>query len=249
MDGEDAVILMTKSTDEMTATHFRYKNAAGQWIEGPTMLPADREIRLPGAQKGKYFEYRSSYKPADGTDEVASVSWTKSPEPILYPLDTKGWKVSVTTDQEYSSYTADKIFDGIASSSNRWHSARSGAAAKAFPKILSIDTAAEEGKESTFSNFTMQLSPSGSAYHYIREIAVYIGNKPFDPNDANYAENFGKPIYEGTINRNENEPEVAVKPAQSGRYFAIVFKNSYHNSGYIDLWELVPYGYIPSEAE
>ena len=95
----------------------------------------------------------------------------------------------------------------------------------------------------------MQLSPSGSAYHYIREIAVYLGNKPFDPNDANYAENFGKPIYEGTINRNENEPEVAVKPAQSGRYFAIVFKNSYHNSGYIDLWELVPYGYIPSEAE
>ena len=155
MDGEDAVILMTKSTDEMTATHFRYKNAAGQWIEGPTMLPADREIRLPGAQKGKYFEYRSSYKPADGMDEVASVSWTKSPEPILYPLDTKGWKVSVTTDQEYSSYTADKIFDGIASSSNRWHSARSGAAAKAFPKILSIDTAAEEGQESTLPLHTL----------------------------------------------------------------------------------------------
>ena len=249
MDGEDAVILMTKSTDEMTATHFRYKNAAGQWIEGPTMLPADREIRLPGAQKGKYFEYRSSYKPADGMDEVASVSWTKSPEPILYPLDTKGWKVSVTTDQEYSSYTADKIFDGNASSSGRWHSSRSSSDAKKFPKVLTVDTGAEEGKENTFSSFVMNLSPSGSTYHYIREIAVYIGDKPFDPDDADYAQNYGTPVFEGTVNRNDNDPEIAISPAKAGRYFAIVFKNSYHNSGYIDLWELVPYGYIPSEAE
>ena len=29
----------------------------------------------------------------------------------------------------------------------------------------------------------------------------------------------------------------------------LVFTNSYNTSGYIDLWELVPYGYIPSEAE
>ena len=249
MDGEDAVIIMTKSTDEMTATSFRYKNAADEWVEGPKMLPAEREIRLPGARKGKFFEYRSSYKPAEGTDEVPSVSWTKSPEPILYLLDTEGWVVTVTTDQVFSTYTPDKIFDGIISSSNRWHSARSGAAAKVFPKILAIDTNAQEGQESTFSNFTMWLSPSGSAYHYIRDIAVYIGDKPFDPDEANYAETFGEPIFEGTINRNDEAPEVAVKPARSGRYFAIVFKNSYNTNGYIDLWELYPYGYIPSEAE
>ena len=57
------------------------------------------------------------------------------------------------------------------------------------------------------------------------------------------------PVFEGTVNRNDNDPEIAISPAKAGRYFAIVFKNSYHNSGYIDLWELVPYGYIPSEAE
>ena len=122
MDGNDARINMTKSTMEMTATQFRYYNEAGEKVEYEKVLvPEENEMVLPNAKKGKRFEFRSAYKPEKGMDIVWTPNWSKSPDALAYALPTNTWDVTVTKDQEFSTFTVDKIFDGVVSSSNRWH--------------------------------------------------------------------------------------------------------------------------------
>ena len=68
MDGDDAVVTMSKSTDEMVATKFRYKMADGTVTESEYLLPGNVEIRLPQALKGKRVEYKSAFLPVNGKD-------------------------------------------------------------------------------------------------------------------------------------------------------------------------------------
>ena len=61
---------------------------------------------------------------------------------------------------------------------------------------------------------------------------------------------YGIQFLEGSFNTSSHRQYVSASQGASGRYFAIVFKNSYSTEdGYIDLKELVPYGYIPSQAD
>ena len=87
MDGRDAKIVMSKATDEMVATRFRYKNLQDEWVECETILkPGENEVTFPNALRGKRFEYSSSFCPAAGKDTVWS-HWTKSADGISYQLD------------------------------------------------------------------------------------------------------------------------------------------------------------------
>ena len=248
IDDEDAEVVMTKSTDEMVATQFRYKNSDGEVVLSPWMKPDEVSITLPKAAKGKRFEFRSAFLPQAGVDTVWTVSWTKSPNPIVYALPTSTWGVSVTEGQEYSTFTCDKIFDGIITTNNRWHSARTGAPAKVFPKILSIDTK-QEGENYIITSFDFYQNPANNVYRYIRNVKMYLGPQPYDPNDVDPLTNFGKPELDLIFTRSEDVFTVTPRPAVSGRYMAILFENSYSGNGYIDLWELIPYGYLASEAE
>ena len=248
MSGDDALITMSKSTDEMVATRFRYRNNAGETVISDYLLPGDLDMVLPDAKKGLRFDFQSAYLPADGRDTVWA-SWSHSLDPILFPLPTEEWEVTVTTDQVFSTFTPDKIFDGIIATNNRWHAARSGAAAKAFPKVLCVDTKAEGNGGYAFSTFLFCLSPSGTTYRYIREIQLYMSDSPFDPDETDFAAKYGEPVHSATLNRNEDQQQVALRSSKYARYFAIVFVNSWNANGYIDLWELIPYGYVPSEAD
>ena len=112
MDGRDAKIVMSKSTDEMVATRFRYKNLQDEWVECETILkPGENEVTFPNALRGKRFEYSSSFCPAAGKDTVWS-HWTKSVDGISYALDGKRWNVAVTKNQYFGINVADNIFDG-----------------------------------------------------------------------------------------------------------------------------------------
>ena len=248
MSGDDALITMSKSTDEMVATRFRYRNNAGETIISDYLKPEDLEMTLPDAKRGKRFEFQSAYLPADGRDTVWA-AWTRSMDPILFPLPTEGWEVSVTTGQVFSTFTPDKVFDGIIATNNRWHAARTGAPAKAFPKVLCVDTKVEGDGGYAFSSFVFCLSPSGKTYRYIREIQLYMADSPFDPDESDYAAKYGDPVYSATLNQNEDQQQLALRSSKHARYFAVVFLNSWNANGYIDLWELIPYGYIPSEVE
>lgn len=249
MDGDDAVITMTKATDEMVATQFRYKKADGTEVLSDYLEPEQVEIRLPNALKGKKLEYKSAFLPESGKDTVWFLSWQKSMNPILYKPDTGNWTVEATKGQVYNTFTADKIFDGLITSAGRWHSSRTSSTAKLFPKVLAIDTGTAEGEEYTFANFIVHQSTSGQTYRYIREVLVFIGDQPFDPNDSNPLENFGTPVFKETLQRTETSVKLDFRPVAKGRYIALVFTNSYSGSGYIDLWELEPFGYLASEVE
>ncbi len=249
MDGEDAVVTMSKATDEMVATKFRYKTVDGTIVESDYLKPEDVVHRLPKALRGKRFEYKSAFLPSQGEDTVWFVSWQKSQNPILFKADVKDWTVTPTKGQVYNTFDANKIFDGVISSSNRWHSSRTASNARTFPKILAIDTGAGPESEFTFSNFVFHQSPSGSTYRYIREVLVYVGDQPFNPNDSDAVANFGTPVYKGTFARDDAAVMIDFKPTIKGRYIAIVFTNSYSGSGYIDLWELEPFGYLASEVD
>lgn len=249
MDGDDAVVTMTKSTDEMVATQFRYRTVDGNVVESDYLKAGEVEIRLPGALKGKKIEYKSAFLPANGRDTVWFVSWQKSMNPIYYKADTENWTVEATKGQVYSTLTADKIFDGVIASNNRWHSSRTASTAKNFPKVLSIDTGAEAGTEFTFTNFIISQSTSGQTYRYIRELLIFVGDTPFDPNDSDPVANYGTPAFRETMIRTEADMPVTFRPVVKGRYIALVFTNSYNSSGYVDLWELAPYGYLASEVD
>ena len=248
MDGDNALVTMGKATDEMVATKFRYVTASGETVESDYMGAEDVEFSLPNARRGSRLAYKSAFLPSNGVDTVWVTSWTPCDKPITYPLPVEGWTVTVTSGQEYSTYTCDKILDGIVSQDNRWHSARSGVN-KVFPKILSIDTGCPEGGEYIFTRFVFYLSPSGSTYRYIRDTKVYIGNQPYDPNLKTAVDDFGTPAISVSFNRNEAVQAYSPKTPASGRYWAILFSNSYNTNGLLDLWEVVPYGYLVSEAE
>lgn len=253
MDGRDAKIVMSKATDEMVATRFRYKNLQDEWVECETILkPGENEVTFPNAMRGKRFEYSSSFCPAAGKDTVWS-HWTKSADGISYQLDGSRWNVSVTNGQYNGINTPEKIFDGrFDRSAYSWHSSKSDNNKLVFPKVLSIDTMASAGEEYAFTGFTFYENDSASSMRYIKNFVVYVGSKAYDPNDADYQTegHFGIPFISGTLSTSEAQYSVNSTSGATGRYLAIVFKDSWNaQDGFIDLWELVPYGYIPSLAD
>ena len=252
MDGRDAKIVMSKATDEMVATRFRYKNLQDEWVECETVLkPGQNEVTFPNALKGKRFEYSSSFCPAAGKDTVWR-AWTRTTDGISYQLDGSRWNVTATNGQINQNNTPDKIFDGRVGSYYSWHSSKSDHNKLAFPKILSIDTMVSPGEEYAFTGFTFYENDSSPSMRYIKNYVTYVGSKAYDPNDADYQEegHYGIPFLGGTLSTSEPSYSVNSTKGASGRYLAIVFRDSWNaQDGFIDLWELVPYGYIPSQAD
>ena len=253
MDGKDAKIVMSKATDEMIATRFRYKNLQDEWVDCETVLkPGENEVTFPNALKGKRFEYSSSFCPAAGKDTVWS-HWTKSNDGISYQIDGGRWNVVATNGQYNGINTPEKIFDGrFDRPSYSWHSSKSDNNKLVFPKILSIDTMASLGEEYAFTGFTFHENNSSPSMRYVKNYVIYVGSKAYDPNDADYQSegHYGIPFISGVLSTSEAQYSVNSTSGATGRYLAIVFRDSWNaQDGFIDLWELVPYGYIPSQAD
>lgn len=251
MDGRDAKIVMSKATDEMVATRFRYKNLQDEWVECETILkPGENEVTFPNALRGKRFEYSSSFCPAAGKDTVWS-HWTKSVDGISYALDGKRWNVAVTKNQYFGINVADNIFDGNKDlSAFSWHSSKSDATKNIFPKILSVDTQKAFGEEYSFTRFEFYEHPDQPTLRYIKDIVIYVGSTYYDPDDNDYLNHYGIPFIGTQFSTEGKVSTASATQGASGRYFSIVFKNSWNTKdGFIDLWELVPYGYIPSQAD
>lgn len=251
MDGRDAKIVMSKATDEMVATRFRYKNLQDEWVECETILkPGENEVTFPNALRGKRFEYSSSFCPAAGKDTVWS-HWTKSVDGISYALDGKRWNVAVTKNQYFEINVADNIFDGNKDlSASSWHSSKSDATKNIFPKILSVDTQKAFGEEYSFTRFEFYEHPDQPTLRYIKDIVIYVGSTYYDPDDNDYLNHYGIPFIGTQFSTEGKVSTASATQGASGRYFSIVFKNSWNTKdGFIDLWELVPYGYIPSQAD
>ena len=66
----------------------------------------------------------------------------------------------------------------------------------------------------------------------------------FNPDNTNYARDFGEPVLQATLNTNDAVQEFTPDVLQSGRYVAIVFRNSFNSTGFIDLWEFEAFGYV-----
>lgn len=251
MDGRDAKIVMSKATDEMVATRFRYKNLQDEWVECETILkPGENEVTFPNALRGKRFEYSSSFCPAAGKDTVWS-HWTKSVDGISYALDGKRWNVAVTKNQYFKINVADNIFDGNKDlSAFSWHSSKSDATKNIFPKILSVDTQKAFGEEYSFTRFEFYEHPDQPTLRYIKDIVIYVGSTYYDPDDNDYLNHYGIPFIGTQFSTEGKVSTASATQGASGRYFSVVFKNSWNTKdGFIDLWELVPYGYIPSQAD
>ena len=250
MDGSKAVIVMTKSTDEMIATKFRYKNLQNEWVELETkMKPGQTAITFPDALKGKRFQYSSAYCPSTGKDTVWR-SWVTSADGISYQLTGKRWSVTATSGQVFSENTPEKIFDGYNLSGCRWHSSKSESTKLLFPKILAIDTQVQAGNEFAFTGFKFCESTESASLRYIKNFLIYVGSSAFNPNDADFSKDFGIPFLSGTLSTSASEQTVNSSMGASGRYLSIVFTDSWSaDDGYIDLWELIPYGYVPSQAD
>lgn len=252
MVGDNAHIELSKSTDEMVATQFRYINTNGEWVVYEKyMLPGETEIDLPNAMRGKKFEYRSGYCPPAGLDTVFTTSWVKSARGILYDLDTKGWKVTVTADQVNGSFTPEKIFDGVTDQpADRWHSSTATSIRKNFPKVLAIDTGASQDKEPTLCGFTFWEHPESQSYRYAKTCFFYVGDEPFNPDDPTfqltYEENL---VAKVSLARTDAIQTGRFTELKAGRYMAIAFIDSYNTNGYVDLWEYAPKGYIEGESE
>jgi len=252
MSGKNAVITMGKATDEIALTKFRFLNTKGETVESGYLRSDENQIELTAAQKYKYFEYQSAYCPADGIDTVWTGNWMKSAVPISSNVDGSYSTVTVTSNQIRGSFMPRYILDGVKDSSDsRWYSSQEAAYRSKFPKILLIDTKASGDAAMTFNGFVFYQDPDpeGQTRRYIRSLSVYVSDAKFDVNDSNYLRNFGDPVAQAVLNQNEAVQEVIPAEPKAGRYIAIVFRNSYNSTGYIDLWEFEAFGYVAKETE
>src|SRR5574344_162378 len=248
--GDSAIVMMSKGTDEMIATKFRYKNQNNEWVDCKKILtPNERRVSFPKALKGKRFQYSSAYCPASGKDTVWR-SWITSTDGISYPLNAKRWSVVATAGQVYAENTPDKIFDGLILSGYRWHSSRSDNNKLIFPKILAIDTQTSAGEEYAFTKFTFCENTSSNTLRYIKSLVIYVGSSAYNQNTTDFQNTFGIPFLSSVLSTSSAEQTLSSTQGSTGRYLAIVFTDSWDSTdGYIDLWELIPYGYIPSQAD
>lgn len=251
IDGSDALIQLTRSTNEMISTRFRYKNLSNEWVEYEVQLsPGQNEIRLPRALKGKRFEISSAFCPVGGIDTVWR-EWMKSSDAISYPLSGSRWTKSATKGQILDGTSLEYIFDGIDNSAgSRWHSSRTADLKTIFPKIISIDTRASVGEEFAFTGFTFCQNTNTANLRYIRNCSIYVGSEPYNPDSKDFQAEFGIPFLAASVSTNNDKQTVFATSGKTGRYLSLVFLNSWDTTnGYVDLWELIPYGYIPSQAD
>ena len=249
-DGDSTVLVFSKATYEMVSTRVAYMNTAGKIVEYPNLLlPGTDTIILKDAMKGKKVLFKSTFKPEKGTDEVENVSWSKSAQGILYKLDVTNWTVTATENQVQGTNTPDKIFDGITDlGSGRYVSSSASAYRGIFPKILSIDSQAAAGKEPTIVRLDFYQHPLDGSYRFIRDMYLYVGNKAYDPDTKKYSEEYEGLVMKKTFSTTEICQSIALN--RTGRYMALVFVNSYNtSSSFIDLWELVPFGYIEGDSD
>ena len=250
MEGTDAVITMGKLTDEIVATKFRYTTTSGEVVESRPFLVTEDEIRLPNAEKWKYLEYKSAFCSAEGIDTVWLSSWSKSPYPLTTRVDNSA-TVTVTANQIRDNFKPELILDGIKEDgTSRWYSSDKAAYRSIFPKILVIDTKQIGDNAMTFNHFVFyeDPDPEGQTRRYIRTAYIYIGDSKFNPDDANYSHNFGNPALSITLNQLSPVQDFVLDTPKKGRYIAIVFRNSFNSSGFIDLWEFEAFGYVASSA-
>ena len=71
----------------------------------------------------------------------------------------------------------------------------------------------------------------------------------FNPDDKNYASNFGEPVLICNLTQAEAVQEFTPSEEKAGRYIAIVFRNSYSSAGYVDLWEFEAFGYVAGNVD
>lgn len=251
MDGDDAIITMTRSTDEMVATKFMVRDLSGEWKEYEKTMGADETvIRIPGVMKGKRFKYTSAYSQEGAAEDIWNPNWTVSEVGISYPIDGAAWDIKVTEGQARSGYGPELIFDGLTTDTkSRYFSTTDTKLRNVFPKILAFDTKAEEGHEYAFTQFTFYLNPTAANSRYLKDVALYIGDTEYDVNDKQYYDSFGTPILQMGFDQESSVQSKFLSEPYSGRYISIVFKNSRSTTGYIDLWELIPYGFIPGEID
>lgn len=248
-----ATIEMGNPMDEMVGTKFRYRNLSGEWVESEQILKAgESSVEIPGVLKGKYFEYKSSYCPANGLDTVWNSYWTRSPEILEYKLDPTLWEGSITKNQLYTGsgdYGWAQLFDGITDVQNNGYRANTAAAYRAiFPKIIAVDTHAPEGKEPVISHIEMYQHPTTQSYRYVKSLSLFQGNAPYDADTDDYT-SFGTPVLDATFTQAEVVQGRDASDPVPGRYFAIVFTKSFATQGYIWVQEFEPWGYVPSETE
>lgn len=255
MRGSDAVITMGTPIGEMTATKFRYRNSAGNVVVLNEILNADENsIRLPDALKGKFFEYQSSYCPENGIDTVWTNNWVKSAVPISYNIDISKAVATVTANQTRSPYLPQLAIDGITDSDNhKWMSTNDPSYQKVFPKIFVIDTNETGDDVMTFSTFRFYQNPDddNKSLRRIRTYEIYVSDDPLNPNTGDsYAAVFGTPLISSYLSQLDAVQEAVPSELVSGRYIAIVFKNSYDNTnGFLDLYEFEAYGYAAGKTD
>lgn len=253
LEGDAAEISMGIPMDEMVSTKFRYKNNAGVLVEYETPLMAGEDIiNLPDAMKGKSFEYMSSYCPAGGLDVVWSGNWVKSPKPISYNIDGKKATATVTTNQIRDQYVPDLILDGIKDKpESRYYSTNVSSYRSIFPKIIVIDTKERDENALVFNSFRFYQDPDpeGQTRRNIRSVYVYVSDQKFNPDDKNYATNFGEPVLKANLSQLSAVQEFSASEPAKGRYIAIVFRNSYNSAGYVDLWEFEAFGYVEGNVD
>ena len=72
----------------------------------------------------------------------------------------------------------------------------------------------------------------------------------YDPDSKNGADDYEGFILKRTFSTSYASQSVTLPRNNKGRYLALVFLNSFNRTTYfIDLWELVPFGYIEGDSD
>lgn len=229
-DKNKATIEWGAKTTDLVYSEVRYTTTSNQ-TKTVRVSPEDKTSTCPDVKPGEFFEYRSVFLPQNGIDSVAR-DWVKYKTPFVYKYPRTGWTAEARNGNhdwgDGGGGQPSLVFDG--NMATGWHSK----VGTDLPQCFVVDM-----KESLFVDYITISPPSQTSWRYLKNIEVYISDKPITPDvpQPSWGSPVAKVQYTGVDNFN-----IHLDTPTKGQYIALVFLDS-TASPHISFMEFEVYGY------
>ena len=221
-------------TLDLIYTEIKYQNSAGTY-KTIRVLPSESTSIIPDIKPGVNFEYRSIFVPNKGIDTVRR-EWRTSDMPFMVKFARDTWTaVAKGGNHNWGDGGGGQpslLFDG--NRATGWHSHVS----TALPQCVVVDM-----KSPHVLDNLLIYPPAPTNWRYMKDVEIYVSDEPMDPNASGIPlASWGTPAAKVQYTGGESL-KIAFPTPQTGRYVAILFKNTSTTNPYVSFMEFEAYGF------
>ncbi|MFZ4262002.1 DUF4998 domain-containing protein [Sphingobacterium sp. HJSM2_6] len=221
-------------TSDLVYTEIKYVHNNGEIITLRSYA-TDRELVIPEVKQGETFEYRSIFLPRNGIDTIYR-NWKTSDMPFMVKFARDTWTaVAKGGNHDWGDGGGGQpslLFDG--NRATGWHSHVS----TALPQCVVVDM-----KSPHVLDNLLIYPPAPTNWRYLKDVEIYVSDEPMDPNASGIPlASWGTPAAKVQYTGGESL-KIAFPTPQTGRYVAILFKNTSTTNPYVSFMEFEAYGF------